>query len=596
MPRSSRCSTPSWSTTRLRRHAGHADGRRRDRAEVPWPGRHRHAAAAHHATPRTTCTTTACATAARRTSWTPSTQPGRSSAPTSRSPRPDRHGHRAPDRASPPPIDPCPTLLLAGFRRPGLRLVPQRRRLPAAARRVAASTRRRTARAASTPSSPYDNVPVLSWLLLRGRCRGCGSRSRRATRSSRRPPGCSASLSSLTATTRPSSRSGSLWSRSSCRRADRPRAPIIPNAIAAPAADRRARDRSSRSTSGDRLERLIAGAGGRRVLFLAALAYPRGMGMGDVKLAGVIGPLPGPRGRAAMLSRCRRRRRRRRDDRPQGRAEGRKTAVPFGPFLALGGVVALFVGDGARRRLPRPLLDRGIPLRSMCSGSGRPDGGDSGLGVVLPMTGWVRRPPRRPAAVFSSGHKRKFGLVGLDIEPGGVAVAEVAVNGGTRNRARRVCRARPGIVRDGEVVDAEALSRRCARSARDNKGLDRRRPRRRRQPRRSWSGSSSSRRSRIPQGDGGGASASAPKDEIPMPLDRRSSTSTRLARRHARRARASRVCRRPSRHGRPPPCTSSATPACAPRASTSPRSRWSAPCLQPGPRRRRDHVPLGRRS
>ena len=28
----------------------------------------------------------------------------------------------------------------------------------------------------------------------------------------------------------------------------------------------------------------------------------------------------------------------------KGVAEGRKTAVPFGPFLALGGVVALFAG------------------------------------------------------------------------------------------------------------------------------------------------------------------------------------------------------------------------------------------------------------
>ena len=38
-----------------------------------------------------------------------------------------------------------------------------------------------------TPIKPYDNVPVLSWLVLRGRCRSCHRRrSRRATRSSRR--------------------------------------------------------------------------------------------------------------------------------------------------------------------------------------------------------------------------------------------------------------------------------------------------------------------------------------------------------------------------------------------------------------------------
>ena len=26
-----------------------------------------------------------------------------------------------------------------------------------------------------TPIKPYDNVPVVSWLLLRGRCRTCGT-------------------------------------------------------------------------------------------------------------------------------------------------------------------------------------------------------------------------------------------------------------------------------------------------------------------------------------------------------------------------------------------------------------------------------------
>src|SRR4051794_12332465 len=30
--------------------------------------------------------------------------------------------------------------------------------------------------ACRTPISPYDNVPVVSWLVLRGRCRHCGAR------------------------------------------------------------------------------------------------------------------------------------------------------------------------------------------------------------------------------------------------------------------------------------------------------------------------------------------------------------------------------------------------------------------------------------
>ena len=37
------------------------------------------------------------------------------------------------------------------------------------------SARRRTARAAATPIRPRDNIPVVSWLLLRGRCRDCGA-------------------------------------------------------------------------------------------------------------------------------------------------------------------------------------------------------------------------------------------------------------------------------------------------------------------------------------------------------------------------------------------------------------------------------------
>jgi len=92
-------------------------------------------------------------------------------------------------------------------------------------------------------------------------------------------------------------------------------------------------------------ERVIAAAAAFGVLFLVAVAYPRGMGMGDVKLAGLmgfylgravapallIGFLVGALWGLALIAR-------------HG-AEARKQAVPFGPFLALGGMIGLFAGD-----------------------------------------------------------------------------------------------------------------------------------------------------------------------------------------------------------------------------------------------------------
>lgn len=82
------------------------------------------------------------------------------------------------------------------------------------------------------------------------------------------------------------------------------------------------------------------------VMFLVALAYPRGMGMGDVKLAGVMGIYLGRAvapslllafalgtifGIGVMAVR--------------GVSEGRKTKVPFVPFMAAGGVFGLFWGE-----------------------------------------------------------------------------------------------------------------------------------------------------------------------------------------------------------------------------------------------------------
>ena len=92
-------------------------------------------------------------------------------------------------------------------------------------------------------------------------------------------------------------------------------------------------------------ERAIAAAAAGGLLLLAALAYPRGMGLGDVKLAATMGLflgrdvapailvalLVGSLVGLAMIAR-------------HG-AAARKRAIPFGPFLALGGVVGLFAGD-----------------------------------------------------------------------------------------------------------------------------------------------------------------------------------------------------------------------------------------------------------
>jgi leader peptidase (prepilin peptidase) / N-methyltransferase len=94
------------------------------------------------------------------------------------------------------------------------------------------------------------------------------------------------------------------------------------------------------------VEALIAGAAAGGFFFLAAFLYPRGMGMGDVKLAGMLGLylgravapavfialIAGVAVGAVIIAR-------------KGATEGRKTAVPFGPFLALGGMLAFFVGN-----------------------------------------------------------------------------------------------------------------------------------------------------------------------------------------------------------------------------------------------------------
>ena len=198
-----------------------------------------------------------------------------------------------------------------------------------------------------TPIKPYDNIPVLSWLLLRGRCRNCGAKV------SARYPLVEALTAGLYAAV-----VAAKWDDTSEIALGIAMVtflvPIafidldtrkIPNKLTAPAAV---------VALGLGLgldidfvpEMLISAAGGFLFFFLAAVMYPKGMGMGDVKLAGVMGLYLGRAVApaifaglilgvvvgAVIIAR-------------KGAQEGRKTAVPFGPFLAAGAILGLFVGE-----------------------------------------------------------------------------------------------------------------------------------------------------------------------------------------------------------------------------------------------------------
>ena len=194
---------------------------------------------------------------------------------------------------------------------------------------------------------PRDNVPVLSWLLLRGRCRDCD-----ASIHWRYPL-----LEAATAV---------LWVAVVAARWDDPpqvvlglvlvtlMVAVVPidlehrlilNKLTYPAAAL-APLIGLALDPGFVVEQLIAGAAAGGFFLLAALAYPRGMGLGDVKLATVMGLylgravapavllalVTGVLVGAVIIARV-------------GAARGRRVQVPFGPFLALGSVVAVFAGE-----------------------------------------------------------------------------------------------------------------------------------------------------------------------------------------------------------------------------------------------------------
>lgn len=252
-------------------------------------------------------------------------------------------------------------------------------RLP---RRESVVTPRSRCPSCGVPVRPYDNIPIISWLLLRGHCRSC------AAPISLRYPLVEAATALLCA--------GAVLAHESAATIALSVAlvlvlvpaalidleyRIIPNKLTAAGALLALALGTALDPAGEP-GRLVAGAAAGGFLLAAALAYPGGMGMGDVKLAGVMGlflgasvapalliamlagvlggvvaatrgrsddgggPAGGGRGGTrASAGGARSKAEKRGAGRNTSAARLGKTAVPFGPFLALGGIVAAFVGQ-----------------------------------------------------------------------------------------------------------------------------------------------------------------------------------------------------------------------------------------------------------
>lgn len=195
----------------------------------------------------------------------------------------------------------------------------------------------------SVPIAWYDNVPLVSYLVLRGKCRNCG------TRISLVYPAvelASALLISACVLVFGLSLHAAIAAFFCCvlvaiSAVDLEHR-IVPDRIVLPATVLILLAQLAREPS---FEWPLCAFGASLFLFLAVLAYPAGMGMGDVKLALLMGAALGKLVAVALmlgmfaalvpglylLAR-------------HGQA-ARKMAIPFAPFLAFGSIVALFAGD-----------------------------------------------------------------------------------------------------------------------------------------------------------------------------------------------------------------------------------------------------------
>ena len=195
----------------------------------------------------------------------------------------------------------------------------------------------------------HDNVPLISYLLIRGRCRSC------AAPISLRYPLVEAATALLVA--------ACFW-RFGLSGEALVAAFFVAVLVALSAIDAERRILPDRivlpswaivlaaqvALSPDRaLEWIGASLAASLFLFAALVAHPAGMGMGDVKLALLLGAALGwnvavgmmlgmlfAMGAAAVLV-------------ARHGTKARKMAIPFGPFLALGAIVALFAGDAILR-------------------------------------------------------------------------------------------------------------------------------------------------------------------------------------------------------------------------------------------------------
>jgi leader peptidase (prepilin peptidase)/N-methyltransferase len=193
-----------------------------------------------------------------------------------------------------------------------------------------------------TQISWRDNVPLLSYLLLRGSCRHCDARISPVYPAvelvtALLVAGCVLAFGLSFEAAVAAFFCAVLVAVSATDLAHR----IIPNRIVVPAAVIVLAAQTARTLSPEWGIAALAASG---FLFAAAIAYPAGMGIGDVKLALLMGAALGRTVPVALML---------------GMvaamvpgivlfarhgSKARKMGVPFGPFLGLGSVVALFWG------------------------------------------------------------------------------------------------------------------------------------------------------------------------------------------------------------------------------------------------------------